>query len=166
VIAGEVVEDDGVEQRRRFEIEATLHGRTARFGVGAREFAGMGWVTDRLGAGAIVFPGFGLRDQARAAIQLLSGEIPERRRCYLHTAGASGATGTVPGVTVQPPETLALLELPDPPEGPELQAAIRASLRLTEVAPQTRSRSPSTLPALGPSWARLISRFTWLDIPG
>ena len=82
-IAGEVVEDDGVEQRRRFEIEAPLQGRTARFGVGAREFAGMGWVTEQLGAGAILFPGFGLRDQARAAIQFLSGDVPERR-LYTH----------------------------------------------------------------------------------
>ena len=147
-ISGEVVEDDGVEQRRRFEIEATLRGRTARFGVAASQFEGMGWVTDRLGAGAIVFPGFGLRDRARAAIQLLSGEIQQRRLythlgwrqhegewCYLHAGGATGATGAVSGVEVQPPEPLAGFRLPDPPEGPDLREAIRASLRLTEVAP-------------------------------
>ena len=148
-IAGEAVEDDGVEQRRRFEIEATLHGRTARFSVSAREFEGMGWVTHQLGAGAILFPGFGLRDQTRAAIQLLSGDIPQRRLythlgwrqlddgdwCYLHVDGATGATGALLGVEVQPPEPLARFRLPDPPEGPELREAIRASLRLAELAP-------------------------------
>ena len=111
----------------------------------------MGWVTEQLGAGAILFPGFGFRDHARAAIQLLSGDIHQQRLythlgwrkhdgawCYLH---AGGATGAVSGVAVQPPETLARFRLPDPPEGPELREAIMASLRLTGLAPD-----PVTVP--------------------
>ena len=31
------------------------------------------WVTEHLGARAIVYPGLGLRDHARAAMQVLSG---------------------------------------------------------------------------------------------
>ena len=148
VISGDVVEDDGVELRRRFEIEATLHGRTARFGVAASQFAGMGWVSEQLGASAIVFPGFGRRDQARAAIQFLSGDVPERRLythlgwreldgswCYLHAGGATAATGTVTDVAVRPPGALIRFRLPDPPEGTDLREAIRASLRLSELAP-------------------------------
>jgi hypothetical protein len=83
-ITGDVVEDDGAEQRRSFEIEAELHGRRSVFEIAAEQFAGMGWPTEHLGASAILAPGFGLKDHARAAVQMLSGDIP-RRHVYTHT---------------------------------------------------------------------------------
>ena len=83
-IKADVSEDDGAEVERSFEIEAMLSGRHHAFTVPARQFPGMGWVTEHLGAGAIVQPGFGVKDHARAAIQTLSVEIPARR-VYAHT---------------------------------------------------------------------------------
>jgi hypothetical protein len=147
-IVNDVLEDDGAEVRRRFEIEAGL-GCRRTFIVGADRFAGMGWATEQLGAGAIVFPGFGTRDHARAAVQLLSGEIPERHvfshtgwrelghlGCvYLHAGGAVGSRGVIPGVEVSLPDSLTRLELPPPPEADDLQDAVRASLGVVDVAP-------------------------------
>jgi Domain of unknown function (DUF3854) len=74
-ITADVAQDDGAELRRYFEIEADLNGRRAIFSVPSSQFAGMGWATEHLGAGAIVYPGFGLKDHARAAVQVLSGEV-------------------------------------------------------------------------------------------
>src|SRR5207249_8981731 len=73
----DVLDDDGAEIRRRFEIEARLNGWCRRFAVTADAFAGLGWVTEHLGARAIVYPGLGLRDHARAAMQVLSGRSEE-----------------------------------------------------------------------------------------
>jgi len=83
-IVSDVVEDDGAEQWRRFEIEAELNGRRSGFTVQAERFFGMGWPSEHLGATAIVYPGFGTKDHARAAIQIASGDVPLRYR-YAHT---------------------------------------------------------------------------------
>jgi hypothetical protein len=147
-IVTDVVEDDGAEARRRFEIEARLNGTHKSFFVAAESFPGMGWATEHLGARAIVYPGLGLRDHARAAVQLLSEEVTERTVyshsgwrelpagwAYLHAGGAVGTCGAVPGVEVALPDSLGRLELPTPPEGEELRAAVWASLGLLDVAP-------------------------------
>lgn len=147
-IATEIVEDDGVDTRRRFEVEARLNGCSRRFTVPADSFASMSWVAEHLGARAIIFPGFGLRDHARAAVQVLSTAVSERRVfshtgwrelpsgwAWLHAGGAIGACGSVPGVEVALPSPLAGFSLPEPPEGDELAEALRASLRLLEVGP-------------------------------
>ena len=81
-IKADVSQDDGAEVERGFEIEAMLSGRRHTFTVLARQFPGMGWVAEHLGAGAIVQPGFGIKDHARAAIQTLSGEIPAYLRAH------------------------------------------------------------------------------------
>src|SRR5207244_11515229 len=112
----------------RFEMEAHLNGRCKRFTVTADAFATMAWVPEHLGARAIVYPGFGLRDHARAAMQILSGEVPERHIyshtgwrelsqgwVYLHGGGAIDASGAVPGVEVGRPAALAGVTLPDSP---------------------------------------------------
>jgi hypothetical protein len=67
-IVADVAKDDGAEVKRHFEIEAHLAERHARFNVPAAKFASMGWVTEHLGALAIVYPGFSLKDHARAAL--------------------------------------------------------------------------------------------------
>src|SRR5262249_38835294 len=77
VVADRVV-DDGAEPQRRLEVEASFGGRARRFGVSAAGFASLGWVVQELGAGALVYPGQGIRDHAQVAIRLLSGEVPER----------------------------------------------------------------------------------------
>jgi hypothetical protein len=70
-IVADVSEDDGAEVRRYFGIEARLGERAVRFDVPAPKFAGMAWSTEHLGASAIVFPGFSLKDHARTAVHLL-----------------------------------------------------------------------------------------------
>jgi hypothetical protein len=146
----DVSEDDGAEVERGFEIEAMRSGRRHTFTVPAKQFPGMGWVAEHLGAGAIVQPGFGIKDHARAAIQTLSGEIPARRVyahtgwrkiggewLYLHAGGAVGRTadGEGSGARVELSGTLRERELPTTsPEGEEMLGAVRASLALLEVA--------------------------------
>ncbi len=154
-IIGHIVEDDGAEQRSAFEIEATLHGRTSRFSIPADRFAGLTWVTERLGPSAIFYPGFTVKDHLRVAIQMRSGEPPRRdvythlgwrevggTWIYLHAGGAIGPNGTVSGVEVSLPHELAGFELPPPPIDDELVEAVRAHLRLLELAP-TRIMVPS-----------------------
>ncbi|MCC7104770.1 MAG: hypothetical protein IT307_06475 [Chloroflexi bacterium] len=140
--------DDGAETRRLWEMEAATRGRIRRFTLPAERFAGMSWPLEHLGAGAVVAPGMGLCDHARAAIQVLSGDVPERveyghlgwrklpeGRAYLHAGGAIGAEGTLLDVAVRLPEVLARYVLPDPPSGEALQHAIRASLAVLDAAP-------------------------------
>lgn len=148
-IVTQVVEDDGAEQRRLFEIEGTVGGRSRRFQLPASAFTAMNWPTEHLGANAVTYAGMGLRDQARVAIQLVSGEVPERtvythlgwreiggEWVYLHGGGAIGPLGPVTeGVETRLDGALARYVLPDPPSGVALRAAVRASLRLLEVAP-------------------------------
>ena len=147
-IAAEIIEDDGVENRRAFEIEATLKGQSHRFVIPAADFPAMNWVTERLGGEAIINAGHGTEKRAREAIQELSGAIAKRRLYthagwrkigeewfYLHGGGAIGAAGAVSGVDVALPEALKLLTLPEPPEGERLARAVRASLDLLALAP-------------------------------
>src|SRR5215216_684369 len=147
-IVADVSEDDGAEVKRHFEIEARSGERHARFNVPAAKFASMNWPTEHLGALALVYPGIGTKDHARAAIQLLSEEVEERRIythtgwrevdgvwVYLHGGGAIGPDGAAEGVEVRLDEALSLYLLPAPPEGEDINVAIRASLRTWEVAP-------------------------------
>ena len=159
-ILSDLVEDDGAETRRILEIEATLGARTAKFTVPAESFEPMRWPIDRLGSQAVVYPGRSTADHARAAIQLLSGPREENRvfvHCgwreiqdewfYLHGAGAIGSDGQREDVSVRLNGPLARYLLPDSPEGADLVAAIRASLRMLEVAPDRVS-----LPCFAAVW--------------
>jgi hypothetical protein len=108
-IVGDITEDDGVEQHRLFEIEATCNRRTVRFTIGAQSFTSMNWPTEYLGSDAVVLPGLGTRDHVRAAIQLLSTDkanqriyshtgwrrLEDGKWVYLHGGGAIGETGEV-----------------------------------------------------------------------
>jgi hypothetical protein len=156
-ITADVAVDDGTEVRREFEISASVNGHSARFTVPAERFAGMSWVTEHLGASAIVRAGMGLKDHARAAIQYLSGDQIPQRRIYAHTgwrelpggwgyltaSGAMMASGLDKSVTVDI-GPLSGYELPEPVAGPALIAAIRASLAILVAAPDR-----VTVPLLG-----------------
>jgi hypothetical protein len=144
----DIEEDDGVELRHLFELEAEVQGRRHRFSVSASDFKGMTWVLEHLGAKAVVHPGFGLQDRARAAIQLLSPEVRRRRVyvhtgwrkiddqwVYLHAGGAIGADGVVADVHVALQAPLDRFVLPPPPTGEDLVRAIRTSMGMLEVAP-------------------------------
>jgi hypothetical protein len=148
-IVGDVVEDDGAEEKHTFEIEARSGGRVRRFEVPAVSFASMGWVARHLGASSYVYPGFGYKEHAAVAIQSLSGEITERRYfahtgwrkiegewAYLHAGGAIGPEGPLTGIEVTMGDgRLGDCVLPDPAIGEDLIRAVNASLRLLDLAP-------------------------------
>ncbi len=160
-IVAQTVEDDGAESRLVFEIEAQRNGTAERFSVPAEQFPSVSrWAVANMGAGALVFPGFGLADHARAAIQILSGD-PPRRRVYLHTGWrelqpgtwaylhAGGAIGPVDpeSVAVHLDGALAGYRLPQPPIGDALLDALQASLRLIDLAPD-----PVVFPIFAAVW--------------
>ena len=147
-IVGDVVEDDGIEVRHVFDLEAELHNRKRRFSVPAVQFSNLNWAIEQLGAGAIVYPGNGQRDHARAAIQFISEDAPEHRTfthtgwreidgqwAYLHANGAIGTLGTLSNIEVRLADPLSRYALPDPPDGAELIEVVRASLQFLDVAP-------------------------------
>jgi hypothetical protein len=154
-----VTRDDGAEQTSLFTLAGELaDGRELPpVPVPTADFNGMGWVTTAWYGAAVVYAGQGTRDHLRAAIELLSPERSRRtvytqtgwRRIgdawlYLHAGGAIGVDGPAPGVEVSLPDALAGYVLPVPSEGRALAEAIRASLRVLDVAPDR-----VTVPLLG-----------------
>jgi hypothetical protein len=144
-IIGDLIVDDGEEERREFRLEAELAGQTLVFAVSAAEFGRMGWVLKKLGPQAIIYPG--QQQHARAAIQWLSGKIQQERIfahlgwrkpgphwVYLHAGGALGADGPLAGVQVQLPEALQPYQFL-PSKAYERVTAVRASLRFLSLAP-------------------------------
>jgi hypothetical protein len=147
-IVSDVVRDDGAEREHVLEIEVGRAGKQVRVQVPAAQFPGMGWVIDRLGPKALVYPGNTIRDHARAAIQMLSPDTPARviyahtgfreidgQHVYLHAGGAIGAQGPVAGIEVALPDALSAYKLPDPPEGDERRDAVRETLGILDLAP-------------------------------
>ena len=148
-ITAEVTRDDGAETRKRFALAAMLKGQTYHLDIPEAQFAGMSWVTEHLGAQAIVMPGMTLKDHARAAIQILSPHIAHRHvyehtgwrvvdgeRCYLHNGGAITAQGGRDDISVELSGVLARYQLPAPPTGAARIAAIKASLDLQALLPE------------------------------
>ena len=149
-IVGELVKDDGAEKHTFFTLEGRLTSGEPleRVEVPSAQFGGLGWIIAQWGARAVVNAGNGTKDHLRAALQVLSGSparrvvfahvgwrLIEDQMLYLHTGGAIGAEGAVPGIEVDPGGKLQAFALPDPPEGQALREAIRASLGLLDVAP-------------------------------
>ncbi len=147
-IIRDIIQDDGVETIRYFEIQATLNSREQAFLVPAAQFNNLNWVMESLGGSAIVEPGQGIRMRTSVAIQVLSDElIPQReyahtgwrlvegRQLYLHAGGGIGATGTSTDVAVRLGGNLAHYVLPAPPSGHDVVAAVRASLHLLDLLP-------------------------------
>jgi hypothetical protein len=148
-IVGDIMEYDGVEARRHYELLAELHGKRRRFSVPANEFSGLAWVGEQLGARAILTPGNWVKDHVRAAIQMTSAHIVDRRVFthtgwhrndegdwyYFHGGGILGAHGHVPNMEVTLSGSLRPMRLPEPPRGCALTEAVKASIRLIDVAP-------------------------------
>jgi hypothetical protein len=173
-ISGHTIIDDGSgEVRREFEITASLGGKPRVFSIPADRFASMNWATEHLGPAAIVRPGMGVRDHARAAVQMLSGDGIPQRHIFAHTgwrqlpggwgyltaSGAMTADGLDTSVTVDL-GPLSGYWLPEVPDLPALQNAIRASLAILEIAPDQVTvpvlaavyRAPLPLPADCSGW--------------
>lgn len=145
-ITKSLVLDDGLESRREFEILGTLRGFTHRFTIAAEEFSSMDWAIQELGPTAITFPN--QREYARTAIQSLSlGAVEQRiyahtgwrevdgKWIYLHAAGAISASGAVADTEVRLPGTMGHYVLLLAGREESVINAVRASLRLTQLAP-------------------------------
>ena len=163
-IVADLHHDDGLESARFFQIQSQLKGRTASFILPARQFDSLGWIHDKIGAEAVVFPGRSLRDHVRVAIQLLSRSIRNRtvfthtgwremdgQWTYLHGAGAIGPDGDVTGVEVELPKGLGAFALPPVPHRLDLTEAVADSLKLIEVAPDA-----VTLPVFAAVWRAVL----------
>jgi hypothetical protein len=149
-IAEQVTHDDGAEHRTVLAIEGSLGEMPLpRAEVSTESFARMDWPLVTWGTRAVVYAGQSTRDHLRVAIQTLSRDVVVRTvyahtgwRCmegvwhYLHGGGAIAANGASTTIAVSLPDALAGFHLPAPPSGTELIEAVRASLRLVEVAPR------------------------------
>lgn len=150
-IVEEVFKDDGAETKNLFAIEgADQQGRPYhQVEVLAHQFQSLSWITTSWGTRPVVFAGLGVRDHVRAAIQLISGEVPRRivyghlgwRKIngvwlYLHCGGAIGANGPVAGVEVNLSSSqMQGYSLPLVPSREALRLAVKASLGLRTLAP-------------------------------
>jgi hypothetical protein len=150
------VHDDGAESQTRLALEGELaDGRTLpRIEIPAEKFGWMHWPLEQWGPHALVHAGASVADHLRAAIQLLSGDVPTRTVyahlgwceagsgwVYLHAGGGLGAEGLVDDIEVSPPPALQEYVLPDPPTGRALAAAVKASLGLLDLAPDRMTAS-------------------------
>jgi hypothetical protein len=147
-IVKQVVVDDGHTKERHFIIDARVGNHNRRIQIPAASFHSMNWVSEHLGASAILTPGFARKDQARAAIQWASGDVPEEtvyahtgwrlvggQWVYLHLEGGIGASGNLEDVSVDLPSELKRYRLPDPPANGQLVEDVRTSLDLLQAAP-------------------------------
>src|SRR5260221_3956382 len=140
----ELVLDSGADTTRLFIVRGALASGeslpTAR--VPVSRFAGMTWITEQWGFGAIVNAGLSVRDQLREAIQRLSPS-PRRRRVFTHTGWhevqgewiyltSSGAVGR-DGYEVDLGLDLTRYSLPRLAQDPV--EAMHHSLSLLEIAP-------------------------------
>jgi hypothetical protein len=142
----ELVLDNGADTTRAFILNGALATGEplppAR--VPVSRFAGMSWITEHWGFGAIINAGLSVRDQLREAIQRLSSP-PRVRRVFTHTGWhevrgewifltSSGAVGR-DGYEVDLGPDLTRYSLPRTPQDPV--EAMQHSLRLLEIAPLT-----------------------------
>jgi hypothetical protein len=110
----------------------------------------MDWPIARIGSAAITFPT--QREYARAAIQFLSVTAKQRsvfthtgwrevngRMVFLHAGGAIGGAGAVTDVNVRLAGQMGHFDLRLPECSESLATAIRASLKLAELGPESIS---------------------------
>ena len=174
-VTEEVDVDDGSGQsERRITITGQLaNGRALPpVSVTAAQFNILNWVVEKWGVSAVVHAGMSIKDQLRDAVQMLSKNAITRvvkaftgwtRHLdgwrYLHRGGSIGADGSHTDLEVQLPRQLEGFVLPDPPEGEELVAAVRASLALAEVAPERLS-----LPTLAAVYRSVLGELAPVDL--
>jgi hypothetical protein len=138
-IVSDVLPEQEASNQREFGVEADLAGHRIAFRVSAAEFLRMGWVLKHLGPQAIIYPG--QQQHARAAIQFLSGVIPQERIythlgwkkhgsewAYLQSGGAIAAQGLRPDLQVQLPALLTDYQVTLPSSTHERRQAVLASL--------------------------------------
>jgi hypothetical protein len=149
-ITEEVVHDDGTERQRFFALTGQHSDGhdLPRCEVPVEKFSAMEWPISEWGSCAVIYPGNGMKDKVRAAVQLLSKEVVGRTIFthtgwreiggewhYLHGGGGIGARGVVADIPVLLKGALTGYQLPPPPDGDELRQAVLASLKLLTLGP-------------------------------
>ena len=147
-IIGDVAEDDGAEVRRRFDIAATLRGRSHLVSVPASSLRTWGGLSSSWAPGPSSSQASASkntpapRSNSSAEISQSAASLPTRvggrstmDGVFLHAGGTIGTIGTVAEITVDLPSALTRVALPTPLTGDALREAIRASLALLNVAP-------------------------------
>ena len=158
-VVAEKVWDDGIDQNLVFTIEGALSdGRQlATVDVPAAQFQSWSWVTSRWGIRARLTVGMNAEKHAPAAVQYLSGDVPQRlvfghtgwrhvngRNVFLHADGAIGEDGLDESIETELDQFLKPFALPEPPQGSQLLGAVRASVGVLCAAPAH---------IVGPLWA-------------
>lgn len=161
--------DDGVERSLVLIVRGTLAtGQPLPDAeVSAAQFAGLSWTVPAWGTRAVVNAGQGAKDHLRAAVQMLSGNVPRRttythlgwrevdgQMVYLHAGGvisAPPAPEAPLSIQVEPPGGLELFTLPELPTGDALERAIRLSLETLDLAPD-----PVSVPLLGATYRAVL----------
>lgn len=166
-IVTDITVDTGDERgvpRRLFEIEASLRGAPRRFTVSTETFQKMSWVSQYLGARAIVHTANGASsNHLRVAIQKFSKSVQEKtvfghlgwhkvngHWIYLHNEGAIGADGAIRDLNVEVTPELRNFVLPAPTSG-GAKAAATSSLMMLDVAPPRVA-----LPLLAAVWRAVL----------
>lgn len=113
--------------------------------VSSSDFAKMAWVSEQLGAGWVILPG--MKDRARAAIQMISGtpevlplvastgwsQMPDKTWAFAHGGGGIGPSEELGFFDLS--AALVRFTLPAPPENEAAINAVRASFKLLDLAP-------------------------------
>jgi len=144
-IVGQIRRTDGEEESLELELELERRGARRRLNIPAAELARPAdWALRALGAGAVVMPGSGTADRLRCAIQMLSGDVPERTVYaatgwhdgrFVLAGGGIGPDGLDPGVGTDLPACLRGYAAREPAHGRELERGVRAAFCLLDCAP-------------------------------
>ena len=138
----DITRDDGVDLQHYFVVEGQSAGGRSmpRIEVSAASFATLNWVVPNWGVSAVIAAGLNAKDSLREAIQLMSLGAG-KRTVYCHTGWREIggrwvflSTGNEE-LDVELPGQLKQYRLPPIIDHPK--EAIRASLRLLDVAPST-----------------------------
>jgi hypothetical protein len=154
-----VVYDDGVSHEVTFEIDAAFNGRQyEQRSLQNADFHKMEWPMYLIDPAAVRFARFA--HDAQVAIQLTATHLPARhvhthtgwievtknlgngeseiQHVYLHANGAIGAKGMDWNLKAEPrTRDVRQIALPEPPTGEAEKQAIRASLNLLGIGPDT-----------------------------
>jgi hypothetical protein len=150
-ITEEAVRDDGAERALTWTIHvATTDGRTGEVTIPPDQLAKpQQWAARAAGVSALVMPGLSVTDHLRVAVQSRSTAVT-RKVIYTHTgwrqidghwahltsSGALGAAGLDQAVTVDLGPAIGYA-LPDVPDSRAVRQAVRESLALIDLAPDT-----------------------------
>lgn len=146
-ITEQITLDDGESEEHRLVLSTRIGNfQQDTFDLPAKEFSGLAWVLNKLGANAQLMVGQNVREHARLAIQALSSPVRQRtvfthtgwreiggKNVYLTPAGAITGNGLDDNVGVEMAKSLSDYSI-SPGEDPD--SCIRASLALLYCGPR------------------------------